>query len=156
MFQLLSTITLKFGICLYNVKKYAQQYIKNINNNFFNNFLITESRCTRTHLFQKLPSLAPASSPEFRNAPVLHSKRANKKTAYISHCYNLYTEALLINFQCERPPLLFPYCQNSDLSSIVTFFSSYQRSFVVFFFFLVISMPCNDRIIIMYDRTDLL
>ena len=63
MFQLLSTIALKFGICLYNVKKYAQQYIKNINKNIFNNFLIAESRRTRTHLFQKLLSPAPAPAP---------------------------------------------------------------------------------------------
>ena len=77
MFQLLFTIALKFGICLYNVKKYSQQYIKNINKNIFNNFLITESRRTRTHLFQKLPSPAPAPAPapESRNAPVLHSLR---------------------------------------------------------------------------------
>ena len=45
-------------------------YCKNI----FNNFLIAESCCTRTHLFQKLPSPAPAPAPtpESRNAPVLH------------------------------------------------------------------------------------
>ena len=41
-------------------------YCKNI----FNNFLIAESCRTRTHLFHKLPSPAPA--PESRNAPVLH------------------------------------------------------------------------------------
>ena len=41
-------------------------YCKNI----FNNFLIAESCRTCTHLFQKLPSPAPA--PESRNAPVLH------------------------------------------------------------------------------------
>ena len=41
-------------------------YCKNI----FNNFLIAESCRTRTHLFQKLPSPAPA--PESWNAPVLH------------------------------------------------------------------------------------
>ena len=46
-------------------------YIKYINKNIFNNFLIAESRRTRTHFFQKLPSPAPA--PESRNAPVLHS-----------------------------------------------------------------------------------
>ena len=78
MFQLLFTIALKFGIYLYNVKKYSQQYIKNINKNIFNNFLIAESRRTRirTLLFQKLPSPAPAPAPapapESRNAPVLH------------------------------------------------------------------------------------
>ena len=43
---------------------------RKINKNIFNDFLIAESRCTRTHLFQKLPSLAPA--PESRNASVLH------------------------------------------------------------------------------------
>ena len=37
MFQSLSTIALKFGIYLYNVKKNTQQYIKNINKNIFNN-----------------------------------------------------------------------------------------------------------------------
>ena len=72
MFQLLSTIGLKFGICLYNVKKYAQQYIENINKNIANNFLITTRRRTRTILFQKLPSPAPA--PESENALVLHSQ----------------------------------------------------------------------------------
>ena len=41
-----------------------------MNKNIFNNLLIAESRRTRTHLFQKLPSPAPA--PESRNAPVLH------------------------------------------------------------------------------------
>ena len=55
MFQLLSTIALKFGICLYNVKKYAQQYIKNIKKKILKNFLIA----------------APA--PESGNAPMLHS-----------------------------------------------------------------------------------
>ena len=47
-------------------------FIKNINKNIFNNFLIAKSRRTRTrtHLFQKLPSPTPA--PESRNAPVLH------------------------------------------------------------------------------------
>ena len=44
-------------------------YCKNI----FNNFLIAESCRTRTHLFQKLPSPAPA--PESQNAPVLHRFR---------------------------------------------------------------------------------
>ena len=77
MFQLLSIIALKFGIYLYNVKKYAQQYIKNINKNIFNKFLIVESRRTRTHLFQKSPAPtlapAPAPAPECQNAPVLHS-----------------------------------------------------------------------------------
>ena len=78
MFYLLSTIALKFSIYLYNVKKYALQYIKNINKNIFNNFLIAKSRRTRTHLFKKLPSPAPvpapapAPAPESRNAPVLH------------------------------------------------------------------------------------
>ena len=43
---------------------------RKINQNIFNNFLIAESRCTGTHLFQKLPSLAPA--PESRNASMLH------------------------------------------------------------------------------------
>ena len=70
MFQLLSTITLKFGICLYNVKLYAQQYIKNINKNIFNNFLITTPRCTHTLLFQKLLSPAPALAPP---NPKMHS-----------------------------------------------------------------------------------
>ena len=73
MFQLLFTIAFKFGICLYNVKKYAQQYIKNINKNIFNNFLIAESRRTRTQLFKKL--LSPAPAPKSRNAPVLHRCR---------------------------------------------------------------------------------
>ena len=45
-------------------------YCKNI----FNNFLIAESCRTRTHLFPKLLSPAPAPAPESRNAPVLHSK----------------------------------------------------------------------------------
>ena len=48
-------------------------YIKYINKNIFNNFLIAESRRTRTHLFKKLPNPAPAPAPESRNAPVLHS-----------------------------------------------------------------------------------
>ena len=46
--------------------------LKNINKNTFNNFLIAESRRTRTHFFQKLPNPAPAPAPESRNAPVLH------------------------------------------------------------------------------------
>ena len=50
MFQLLSTITLKFGICLYNVKNYAQQCIENINKNIFNNFLMAAPRRTRTRI----------------------------------------------------------------------------------------------------------
>ena len=43
---------------------------RKLNKNIFNNFLIAEFRRTRTHLFWKLSSLAPA--PESRNAPVLH------------------------------------------------------------------------------------
>ena len=71
--------------------------MENINKNIFNNFLITESRRTRAHFFQKLPSPAPA--PESRNAPVLHSYKlasfllsANtvskvlKKTTRIEYC----------------------------------------------------------------------
>ena len=46
--------------------------LKNINNNILNNFLIAKSRHTNTHLYQKLPSLVPASAPKSRNAPVLH------------------------------------------------------------------------------------
>ena len=55
-------------------------YCKNI----FNNFLIAESCCTRTHLFQKLPSPAPAPAlaPEFRNAPVLHRSLPKKWYIY--------------------------------------------------------------------------
>ena len=49
-------------------------YCKNI----FNNFLIAESCRTRTHLFQKLPSLAP--TPESRNAPVLHSIQHSQRS----------------------------------------------------------------------------
>ena len=48
---------------------------KKLNKNIFNNFLIAESRRTRTHLFQKLSSPAPA--PESRNAPVLHSLQSS-------------------------------------------------------------------------------
>ena len=57
-------------------------YCKNI----FNNFLITESCRTHTHLFQKLPSPAPtpapapAPAPKSRNAPVLHSPWHNPQT----------------------------------------------------------------------------
>ena len=53
-------------------------YCKNI----FNNFLIAESCRTRTHLFQKLPSLAPAPAPapESRNAPVLHSIQHSQRS----------------------------------------------------------------------------
>ena len=56
--------------------------IENINKNIFNNFLIAESRRTRTrtHLFQKLPSPAPA--PESRNAPVLHSFYDNQNRIF--------------------------------------------------------------------------
>ena len=47
-----------------------------MNKNIFNNFLIAKSYRTCTHLFQKLPSLAPtpapAPAPESRNAPMLH------------------------------------------------------------------------------------
>ena len=39
-------IALKFGICLYNVKNYTQQYIENKNKNIFNSFLIVASRYT--------------------------------------------------------------------------------------------------------------
>ena len=46
--------------------------LKNINKNIFNNFLIAKSRHTSTHLFPKLPSLAPTPAPKSRNAPVLH------------------------------------------------------------------------------------
>ena len=46
--------------------------LKNINKNIFNNFLIAKSRHTSTHLFQKLPSLAPAPAPKSQNAPMLH------------------------------------------------------------------------------------
>ena len=49
-------------------------YCKNI----FNNFLIAESCRTRTHLFQKLSSPAPA--PESRNAPVLHRTSSLRNT----------------------------------------------------------------------------
>ena len=102
MFQLLSTIALKFGICLYNVKKYAQQYIKNINRNIFNNFLIAESRRTRTHFFQKLPSLAPAPSPApapaSQNAPVLHSS---------SDVWNLMPACLMWLVWKERDSYMF-------------------------------------------------
>ena len=59
------------------MKKYALQYIENINKNIFNNFLITAPRLTRTLLFQKLPSSAPA--PESGNAPVLHRLLVNRK-----------------------------------------------------------------------------
>ena len=49
-------------------------YCKNI----FNNFLIAESYRTRTHLFQKL--LSPAPAPESRNAPVLHRTSSLRNT----------------------------------------------------------------------------
>ena len=48
---------------------------RKLNKNIFNNFLIAEFRRTRTHLFQKLSSPAPA--PESRNAPVLHSLQSS-------------------------------------------------------------------------------
>ena len=72
MFQLLSTISLKL-VYIYNyMKKYAQQYIENININNFNNFLIT---APELYFFQKLPNPtpAPALESEFGNAPMLHS-----------------------------------------------------------------------------------
>ena len=104
MFQLLSIIALKFSIYLYNVKKYAQQYIKNINKNIFNNFLIAKSRRTRTHLFQKLPSPvpapAPAPAPESRNAPVLHRLETLCRQAYGVEQYKklgIYTYAAIIS-----------------------------------------------------------
>ena len=122
MFQLLSTITLKFGICLYNVKKYAQQYIKNINKNIFNNFLIAESRRTHTHFFKKLPSPAPA--PESRNAPVLHSFEfcGMNKIVY-EHCYVLcrtVNEHLPTPLDATfKPPTLFDGTTRFTLQSLV-------------------------------------
>ena len=73
-------IALKFGICLYNVKKYAQQYIENINKNIFNYLLITAPRRTCTLLFQKFPT--PAPTPASRNTTMLHSVE----------CYSLHNE----------------------------------------------------------------
>ena len=53
-------------------KSMLSNILKNINKNILNNFLIVKSRHTSTHIFQKLPSLAPAPAPKSRNAPVLH------------------------------------------------------------------------------------
>ena len=59
------------GLATSYIKKHAQQYIKYINKNILNNFLIAAPCHTRTLFFQKLPSFAPA--PESRKAPMLHS-----------------------------------------------------------------------------------
>ena len=58
------SITLKLVYVYYYIKRYAQQYIENLNKNI----LIAASYCTRTLLFKKLPSPAP----EFKSTPVLH------------------------------------------------------------------------------------
>ena len=60
---------MSFFIYYYYIKKHAEQYIKYINKNIFNNFLIVAS-CTL--FFQKLPNPAPVPAPESENAPMLH------------------------------------------------------------------------------------
>ena len=132
MFQLLSTIVLKFGICLYNVKKYVQQYIKNI----FNNFLITTPHRTRTLLFQKLRSLASAPAPESGNAPMLHRFHLIKfylyvvtkyMCLYIQPTFTLIITVLFLNYFCnvsfQNFFILFPgfcFCLRACFASSAT------------------------------------
>ena len=71
------------------MKKYAYQYIKNINKNIFTNLLINVSRHTRTLLFQKLPSLCttPTSTPKPKSTPVL--PRSTLSKSILSSCSSL-------------------------------------------------------------------
>ena len=77
------SITLKLVYVYHYIKRYAQQYIENINKNILNNFLIAASYCTRTLLFKKLPSPAPASTPESESTPVLHRGYHQIRQRYI-------------------------------------------------------------------------
>ena len=62
------------------MKKYAQQYIENINKNIFYNLLINVSLHTCTLLFQKFPShcIAPSLAPEPESTPMLPRFGLNK------------------------------------------------------------------------------
>ena len=93
--------------------------------NNFNNFLIAESHRTRTHLFKKLPSPAPA--PESRNAPVLHIFEfcGMNKIVY-EHCYVLcktVNEHLPTPLDAAfEPPTLFDGTTRFILQSLVPIF----------------------------------
>ena len=77
------SITLKLVYVYHYIKRYAQHYVENLNKNILNNFLIAASYYTRTLLFKKLSSPAPASTPESESTPVLHRGYHQIRQRYI-------------------------------------------------------------------------
>ena len=59
------------------MKKYAWQYIKSINKNTFRNFLIMTPHHTRTQLFQKL--LSPAPAPEMHSCFIVENRKGKNR-----------------------------------------------------------------------------
>ena len=76
-YYLLLLLNLIFVYIMWKTKSMLNNILNIYCKNIFNNFLIAESCRTRTHLFQKLQSPAPAPAPESWNAPVLHSPRVS-------------------------------------------------------------------------------
>ena len=75
-YYLLLLLNFVFVYIMWKIKSMLSNILNIYCKNIFNNFLITESCRTCTHLFQKLLSSTlaptPAPAPESRNAPMLH------------------------------------------------------------------------------------